>query len=235
MNSKISNKAGAISIKDLRFRYPKAKADAIDIKHWQVAQGDHVFVHGPSGCGKSTLLNLITGILASKHNAIEVLGHGLSELSARQRDAFRAANIGVVFQQFNLVPYLTVLENIQLAAHFAGTSDIDIQQRYRELFTGLKLSLSLIEQRADKLSVGQQQRVAIARALINQPPLLIVDEPTSALDNDAKNAFMTLLMDLVNRHTMTLIFVSHDESLSTYFSSKFNMLDINSNVNYYDC
>jgi putative ABC transport system ATP-binding protein len=186
-----------------------------------------VFVHGRSGTGKSTLLNLLAGILSSKQGSIDIFGQSLSALSARQRDAFRAQHIGMVFQQFNLVSYLSVLENIQLAAHFAATSSEVVKQRCIELFNCLKLDIGLLNRSADTLSVGQQQRVAIVRALINQPRLLIVDEPTSALDSEAKAGFMQLLMSLIEQADTTLIFVSHDETLRPFFSRHISMSDLN--------
>jgi putative ABC transport system ATP-binding protein len=217
----------AISLDTVSYTYPNTKKKVIDIDQWQLKKGEHVFIQGRSGSGKSTLLNLLTGILMCKDKGIQVLGHTLADMSVSQRDAFRAQHIGVVFQQFNLVPYLSVLENIALAAYFAGTSKDVVEHTYRELFQGLSLPLDLINQRADQLSVGQQQRVAIARALINTPELLIVDEPTSALDYEAKNEFLAMLMSIVKKNNTTLVFVSHDVSLQPFFSSTIHMSDLN--------
>jgi putative ABC transport system ATP-binding protein len=217
----------AIIMSEVVYRYQKSTSAVLNINNWQVKRGEQVFIHGRSGTGKSTLLNLLAGILTIKEGSITILGQSLSELSARQRDSFRSRHIGMVFQQFNLVPYLSVLENIQLAAYFSGTDDELVQQRCQVLFEGLSLELNLINRRADTLSIGQQQRVAIARALINQPKLLIVDEPTSALDNEAKSGFMSMLMSLVNKNRTTLIFVSHDETLMPFFSQQISMADLN--------
>lgn len=217
----------AITIRDLIYRYNKSMDPVLNIKDWQVQTGQHVFVHGRSGTGKSTLLNLLAGILSSQQGSIEIFGHSLSALSARQRDAFRAKHIGMVFQQFNLVSYLSVLDNIQLAAHFSATSSEVVRQRCIELFKYLKLDIDLLNRQADSLSVGQQQRVAIVRAFINEPRLLIVDEPTSALDSEAKAGFMQLLMPLIEQADTTLIFVSHDETLRPFFSHHISMSDLN--------
>lgn len=217
----------AIRLNEIVYHYPKSTKPVLHIDDWQVSTGEHVFIHGRSGTGKSTLLNLLAGILTSDTGEIEILGQSLSSLSSRQRDAFRAKHIGIVFQQFNLVSYLTVLENIQLAAYFADTSNQELEQRCKEMFKGLKLDLELMNRRADRLSVGQQQRVAIARALINQPRLLIVDEPTSALDSDAKSGFMSMLMSLLRQTETTLIFVSHDEDLRSFFSQHISMAELN--------
>jgi len=216
----------AISLLNVNYRYKKMKRDVINIEQWQVSKGEQVFIHGRSGSGKSTLLNLLTGILPFKSKGIEILGQDLTELSSHKRDVFRAHHIGVVFQQFNLVPYLSVLENIQLAAYFANTPDDAVETRYKQLFSGLSLPLDLINVRADQISVGQQQRVAIARALINNPELLIVDEPTSALDDEAKNGFMAMLMALVKNTNTTLLFVSHDMSLKHFFSTQITMSEL---------
>jgi putative ABC transport system ATP-binding protein len=218
----------AITLRNVIYRYPKSNTPILQIENWQVEQGEHVFIHGLSGSGKSTLLNLLTGILMADSGDVQVLEQSLADLRPVKRDAFRAKNIGVVFQQFNLVPYLSVIDNIQLAVHFSGHGHAVDQQHCQELFSSLNLDLALLDRRADRLSVGQQQRVAIARALINRPKLLIVDEPTSALDNKAKQGFMTMLVRLAAENQTTLIFVSHDETLMPFFSQQVGMTDLNS-------
>lgn len=197
----------------------------LDIHHWSVGAGEQVFVHGPSGAGKSTLLNLLAGILLPSAGTIEILGNPLHTLSGSQRDKWRARHIGVVFQQFNLIPYLSGLNNIKLAAHFAKTTNTST--RASELLTALGLESRIHDQPASMLSIGQQQRVAIARALINQPELLIVDEPTSALDQQNRDAFMSLLLSQVKLHDTTLIFVSHDLGLADRFSRVEALPEIN--------
>jgi len=123
----------------------------------------------------------------------------------------------VVFQQFNLIPYLSVLKNIQLASYFAKTGNTKIEQEANALLLALKLPTTILQKAANTLSVGQQQRVAIARALINKPKLLLVDEPTSALDAASRDAFIALLIDLCKQHSITLVFVSHDMHLQQFF------------------
>lgn len=218
----------AIELRNVKYCYPKSIDPILHIENWQVEYGEHVFIHGLSGSGKSTLLNLLAGILVANSGDVQVLGESLSGLRPAKRDAFRAKNIGFVFQQFNLIAYLSVIENIQLAVHFSGDgNDID-RGHCQELFSGLNLDLALMDRRADKLSVGQQQRVAIARALINRPKVLIVDEPTSALDSEAKQGFMEMLVRLAKESQTTLVFVSHDETLVPFFSQKVSMSDLNS-------
>lgn len=217
-----------IKIKDLHFSYPgKMQPVILDIPEWQVARGDRVFLKGPSGSGKSTLLNLLAGILIANKGTIEILGQDLSTLSARKRDRFRAAHIGIVFQQFNLIHYLSVLDNIRLAAHFGKKNIPDIDLTAKRLFDALGLDNTLITKKASDLSVGQQQRVAIARALINAPEILIVDEPTSALDSDTRDAFMNILLEISQTQGNTLIFVSHDTALTPHFHHVVNLIEIN--------
>lgn len=213
-----------VTIKDLLFAYDGENA-VVDIPCWSVAAGRQVFLHGPSGSGKSTLLNLLAGILQPTKGSVEILGSQLNSLSSSQRDKWRARHIGVVFQQFNLIPYLDALSNIQLAAWLAGNHDAG--KRTEELLRALGIDRSLYRQPAAHLSIGQQQRVAIARALINSPELLIVDEPTSALDHQNRDSFMTLLLEQVRVHHSTLIFVSHDIALAECFSQVESLPDIN--------
>ncbi len=219
----------AVSIKDLQFYYDKACGHPIlDIPQWSVAAGEHVFIQGPSGSEKSTLLNLLAGILTASEGHIDILGQSLGTLPAHRRDRFRARHIGFVFQQFNLIPYLNLLDNILLASYFTGASqDESITVQALQLLQSLGLGTELHRRPASQLSLGQQQRVAIARALINRPQLLIVDEATSALDRENSDDFMTLLMETVIQHSITLIFVSHDQSLARYFSRSVCLHDIN--------
>lgn len=218
-----------VSIEDLRFSYsPRREPDVLAITNWSVASGERVFIHGPSGSGKSTLLNLLAGILVPSHGSVNVMEQPLSALGGRQRDRFRATHIGVVFQQFNLIPYLPVLDNIRLAAYFGKAAPETVDQHARFLLHALQLDTALCTRPAAHLSTGQQQRVAIARALINEPELLIVDEPTSALDSNSRDAFMMLLLRLVEDKGTTLIFVSHDEALTQYFPKRVALRSLNS-------
>lgn len=207
----------AIELHHVEHSYEKSRR-AMSIPHWQVNSGERIFLHGPSGSGKTTLLNLLAGILEPNRGEIKLLGQGFSSLSSKKRDKFRAQHIGVVFQQFNLVPHLSVQKNIALAAYFAGNNP-DITERLSYFLNQLQLPSDVAQQQASRLSVGQQQRVAIARALINKPEILLVDEPTSALDNDARDAFMTMLISLCREANTTLLFVSHDQSLAQYLDS----------------
>lgn len=219
----------SIKIKNLEYNYDKSNKTSlvIDIPIWQVAEGEQVFMMGDSGSGKTTLLNLLCGILTPTQGEVNVLGENLSALSNSRKDTFRANNIGVVFQRFNLIPYLTVLDNIRLASVLAKNKNSFNQSKVKELIQLLKLPLAILQQKVNQLSVGQQQRVAIVRAFINEPQVLLVDEPTSALDASARDAFMHLLMKLCDKQNATLIFVSHEQSLSKHFSSMVDLTALN--------
>lgn len=216
MSSAILSPTSAIEISNLEFTYPSASS-MLCVPKWSINKGEHVFLSGPSGSGKSTLLNLLCGTLTPTSGNIQLLGRPFSSLSGSKRDKFRAKHIGVVFQQFNLIPYLTVSQNITAAVYFASGNcqQQATQTRLSVLLHALQLPDDIATQRADALSVGQQQRVAIARALINEPEILIVDEPTSALDTASRDRFMQLLKQVSAQST--LLFVSHDPSLKQYF------------------
>jgi putative ABC transport system ATP-binding protein len=158
---------------------------------------------------------------------VKVLDVELADLSVRKRDRFRAEHIGIVFQQFNLIPFLTVAGNLRLAARFAHQASQETEQQARSLVQSLQLHPDLLEQRADRLSVGQQQRVAIARAFINKPDLILADEPTSALDADARDHFVRLLLSIRESTGCAIVFASHDDSLAEFFERRVALSDIN--------
>ncbi|MCF2947506.1 ATP-binding cassette domain-containing protein [Paraglaciecola aquimarina] len=210
----------AIELNDLVHVYgnPTNKGAQLRFDNWKVQSGQQVFLYGDSGSGKSTLLNLLSGILAPQQGSIKLFGNELSDLSNSQRDRFRAENIGVVFQQFNLIPYLSVAKNIELAVYLAKSSKQDLQASIKQFVSALNLPSNILNKPVSSLSIGQQQRVAIMRAFINSPKLLLIDESTSALDNTAKQAFMSVLMEICQANKTTMIFVSHDLELKRYFS-----------------
>ena len=220
-----------IDIQGLRFSW-KSGPQVLDIDAFRVEAGERVFLRGPSGSGKSTLLGLIAGVLQPQAGRIHVLGEDMTSLAAARRDRLRADRMGVIFQMFNLVPYLSVTGNVLLPLRFsparrkaAGT---DPQAEARRLLERLGLEdQSLLNRRVSDLSVGQQQRVAAARALIGSPSLVIADEPTSALDADARDRFITLLSEEAARSNATLLFVSHDASLASLFTRAADLTAIN--------
>lgn len=216
-----------IALKQLTFSY--ATTPIIDIDSLVIDNGERVFIAGPSGCGKSTLLNLISGTLTlpQKDDHITVLDQSYAQLTARQLDRFRAHNMGIVFQQFNLIGYLSVRENIALSTEFHPCNKTALLATIPALIAQLQLPAHIIDQPANTLSIGQQQRVAIARALIHKPSILIVDEPTSALDESATSSFMQTLLAMCDKHHTTLLFVSHDLRLASYFTRTIALNEIN--------
>jgi putative ABC transport system ATP-binding protein len=210
----------AVALHEVRFAYP-GSANVLDIPALHIARGERLFLHGPSGSGKTTLLGLIAGVLAPPTGRVQVLGQDLGAMGSAQRDRFRAAHIGYVFQMFNLIPYLSVQENITLPVRLSaqrrnrlGGADPDSEAM--RLAAGLEID-RLLEARTAALSVGQQQRVAVARALMGAPELIVCDEPTSALDADRRDRFLELLFASVQRVGSTLVFVSHDLALAERF------------------
>lgn len=217
----------ALLLKNVRYSYQPEHAPVIDIPLWEVPTGTSIFLRGASGTGKSTLLNLLSGMLVTNEGNLSIAGIELSQLSARQRDRFRAQHIGVVFQQFNLIPYLSVMDNVLLAAQFGSRGSNDIRAKAEALFSQVNIHKDLYGQQALSLSIGQQQRVAIVRALLNSPDILLVDEPTSALDEANRDAFMSLLLKIVKEEKASLVFVSHDTTLSRYFETTIELSAIN--------
>ncbi len=223
----------AITLHDLRFRWRRDLPLCLDIPQLAVPAGARVFLHGPSGSGKSTLLGLLGGVLVPEQGSVTVLGQSLSALGSRARDRFRADHIGFLFQQFNLIPYLPVIDNVLLPCRFshrragrtaAQGEPVAVAQ---SLLEALDLSPSLWQRDAASLSVGQQQRVALARALIGSPDILIADEPTSALDADRQQAFLDLLLSACEQGGATLLFVSHDQRLATHFTHTLSLAALN--------
>ena len=224
------NTAAAIDIKDLVFRFGADMAPVLTIPAWSVEPNQRVCLQGNSGSGKSTLLGLLAGLRTPTAGAVSILDTQISTLSGRKRDAFRAKNIGVVFQQFNLIPFLSGLDNVLLAAEFGSRSSKALKTRALELLERVNLESSLYSRKAENLSIGQQQRVAIVRALINSPALLLVDEPTSALDDANKDSFLTLLNEVLDDTNCAMVFVSHDPSIGKMFKHRVALNDLNQPV-----
>ncbi len=220
-----------IDIEDLTFAW-KQGPQVLHIPAFRVEAGERVFLRGPSGSGKSTLLGLIAGVLAPQTGRIRVLGEDMRALSPSRRDRLRADHVGVIFQMFNLVPYLSVTGNVLLPLRFSPArrkaAGSDATSEACRLLARLGLDdPSLLQRRVSDLSVGQQQRVAAARALIGAPRLIIADEPTSALDADARDRFIALLSEEVTRTGASLLFVSHDASLAPLFTRAVDLAAIN--------
>ena len=218
------NLTPAIALRKLVFAWP-GQAPLLDIPELTLARGERVLLYGPSGSGKTSLLNLLAGVSLPQEGELELLGQPLPELTARQRDKFRARHLGIIFQQFNLIPYLSLYDNVRLAAHFAGLRT-GLKESISGLLTALGLEVELWHRPASQLSVGQQQRVAVARALVTQPAILLADEPSSALDTQHRDAFMQLLLDQVAARDCTLVLVSHDPALARHFDRQIDMRNL---------
>jgi putative ABC transport system ATP-binding protein len=224
----------AIDIEQLSFTWPGSARPLLNIPALSLPPGASLFLQGASGSGKSTLLNLIAGVQHGYRGSIRVCGAALEQLSPRQRDQLRADNIGVIFQQFNLLPWLSPLENVTLGCRFSAQRRHNAQQRSgsleaeaARLLHALGLGDALDQPRTTaSLSIGQQQRVAAARALIGRPPLVIADEPTSALDADHRDRFIDLLLSECAASGAAVLFVSHDRSLADHFDSRIGLTEL---------
>ena len=224
--------AAALQVDRLRFAWPRQPA-CIDVPRLCIAAGESVLLHGPSGSGKTTLLSLLAGILVAQAGSVTIGGHAPGALPARRRDGFRADHVGIIFQQFNLVPYLSARENVLLPCRFsalrrrrATMAGASLREEAARLLERLGIGAPLQARPASDLSVGEQQRVAAARALIGRPTLVIADEPTSALDDGNANAFLDLLLSECGV-TSALLLVSHDLRLAPRFTRTMAMAALN--------
>ena len=224
-----------MDIAQLRFGWRDDLDPVLAIETLRIERGERVFIEGPSGSGKNTLLSLIAGVVTPQQGTINVSGVHLNALNGSSRDRFRADHIGFIYQMFNLIPYLSVIENVTLPCRFSEKRRLKAASRAADE-KGAALQLlaqlgmdgdSVVNQPVTQLSVGQQQRVAAARALIGEPELIIADEPTSSLDADRREAFIQLLFNECRRQATTLIFVSHDKAFESLFHQTIRLTDIN--------
>ncbi len=224
-----------IRMSEVRFRWRRADPLVLDIASLEVTEGERVFIKGPSGSGKTTLLNLLGGVAVPESGGISIMETDMAALGGARRDAFRADHIGFIFQMFNLVPYLSLIDNVTLPCRFsaarrhralerAGTLDAEA----RRLLGHMELDVDALASRSvAQLSMGQQQRVAAARSLIGAPELIIADVPTSSIDAEVRRAFLDLLFREVTEADTTLLFVSHDPGLEAAFDRTLALADIN--------
>ena len=218
-----------ISIDSVRFYWSRKSNFKIFIPKLNISKGEKVLLLGESGSGKTTLLSLICGFLSPVSGDIHINQKQISSLAAGKRDQYRSDNIGIIFQQFNLLPYANVIDNILLPLYFSKKRAANVSNQRKiaiNLCNNLRLPQNIEKMKASDLSVGQQQRVAVARALIGNPPLIIADEPTSSLDSDVQNIFLELMFSQIEENNSTLLMVSHDKSLSTYFDRVIDIKDI---------
>lgn len=225
-----------LNLTNVRFGYAPGQT-LIDIEQFNIGQGESVFLRGPSGSGKSTLLGLIGGVLTPQAGKLSICGSDMTTVTSGQRDKIRADHLGIIFQQFNLLPYIGVLQNCTLPCRFserrrqrAVKASGSVLAEAEALIRGLGLTEEEFSRPVRELSVGQQQRVAVARALIGGPDLIIADEPTSALDHDNRDRFIELLNHSRETYGTALLFVSHDQTLASHFDRSVSLSELNSKV-----
>ena len=221
--------APLLEIEALTYAWPGDPAPLIDGLDLVVDPGQRVFLAGASGSGKSTLLALIGGLVTPAGGRIRISGQDLATLSRARRDRFRADHLGVIFQQFNLLPWLDPVANVLLGCQFSPARRQragNPERAATELLAAMGLADDRWTRRADELSVGQQQRVAAARALIGQPDLVLADEPTSALDADRRDVFIELLFAQAERAGSAILFVSHDRELANRFDATLELAEL---------
>ena len=211
-------------INDLKFKYAQSSQTVLDIPQLNIKQGQSVFLYGPSGSGKSTLLEILAAVATPLAGQIKILNQDMSVLSPSEKDQFRSKHIGYIFQQFNLIPYLSVAENINLP--FLFNHKKKNEKTYSRLVSALNIK-NIEHKNVNQLSIGQQQRVAAARALVFQPEIILADEPTSALDSDRRENFIKILFELSSEQNSTLVFVSHDMSLKPLFDTALDLIHLN--------
>jgi putative ABC transport system ATP-binding protein len=219
----------AIELEGLSFAY-RTGEPVLEIESLVVPAGERVFLHGASGSGKTTLLGLLAGVLRADRGAVRILGTDLTPLGSATRDALRGEHMGYIFQMFNLVPYLSALENIVLPCRMNRRRRARVRGSLEDEAARLAGRLEidgLLHVLPGELSVGQQQRVAAARALVGRPQLVVADEPTSALDADRRDLFLDLLFDSCREAGTTLLFVSHDRGLENRFDRSLSLAQVN--------
>lgn len=209
-------------MRNVHFAYAREGSPAFVVEHLVIGAGETVILTGDSGSGKSTLLGLLCGVLAADSGSVAVAGHPLSGLSGPRRDRIRAEHIGYIFQEANLLPYLSPIENVMLAGQFsvrrraaAGSTTAQRRASAEDLLG--RLGIGDIERPSSALSVGQQQRVAAARAVYGEPSLLVADEPTAALDRGNRDRFFELLLGEAKRTGAAVLVVSHDTGIVDLF------------------
>ncbi|MDP2621059.1 MAG: ABC transporter ATP-binding protein [Hyphomicrobiales bacterium] len=220
---------------EVRFRWRRQDPLILDIPSLSVAKGEKLFIKGPSGSGKTTLLNLLGGVAVPEQGGVKIKDTDMAALDGARRDAFRADHIGIIFQMFNLVPYLSLIDNVVLPCRFSSSRRkraleraASLEEEARRLLAAMALDADANASRqVAELSTGQQQRVAAARCLIGAPELVIADEPTSSLDADVRGSFLDLLFGEIGAAGSTLVFVSHDSSLAGAFDRTLALADIN--------
>jgi putative ABC transport system ATP-binding protein len=202
-----------------QYRMGASLIRAADGVNLTIGRGEFVALLGASGSGKSTLLNLIAGLDRPTGGAIFVLGRDLAKMSSQELARYRRETVGMIFQSFNLIPAMTLEENVELPLRFAEVERAERASRVREALERVDL-IKRLGHRPPELSGGEQQRVAIARALVNRPALLLADEPTGNLDSRTGTEIMSLLRDLNRTLATTVIMVTHERALADEYAHR---------------
>jgi len=221
----------AVICKNLIKTYPGPDGRPVailNIQELEISEGTQVAIVGQSGSGKTTLLNLIAGILTPESGSIEVAGTDVVKLSEEERDRFRAAHIGYIFQTFNLLDEFTALENVMLGMYFVGGARSRMRAEAEGLLEAVGLS-DRLHYHPRQLSTGQQQRVSIARALAHDHRVILADEPTGNLDADSSRQVLDLIQQIISREKRTLILVTHDPRVMGRFSIVRNVEELKAN------
>lgn len=216
-----------IALNDIAFYYP-GKEFSLEIPQLTIVEGTTTAIIGPSGTGKTTLLNLMAGYFTPQEGKILIDATTISSLYEKERSAFRINTIGLVFQEFELMEYLNVLDNILLPYRLSSSLKLDkkVVERAKELAKKVHIDDKL-NRNVNKLSQGERQRVAICRALLPEPPVLLCDEPTGNLDPENKLIVLKFLMKEVKERGTTLVVVTHDHQLLPYFENVIDFSDFN--------
>jgi putative ABC transport system ATP-binding protein len=214
-----------IELHDVQFAYAK-DGFGLQIKSLSVAQGQRVCWVGPSGSGKTTLLHLVAGIFSPDSGLVKICGTALTSLPDAARRDFRIANVGLVFQDFALLDYLSVLDNILLPYRIGRVLQLDMAVRERALQLASAVGLrELLGRRPNQLSQGERQRVAVCRAIVANPKLLLADEPTANLDAGNATRVLEALDTYASKHDATLVVVSHDRHVVARFRDTTDVTD----------
>ena len=192
---------------------------ALDNVSLEINEGEFVAIQGTSGSGKSTLLNMLGGLDHPSKGEVYFASRPLGPFTKKEMARYRRFSVGMIFQNFNLIPTMTARENVSLALAFGGLRGEQRRARSRELLARVGLA-DRIEHRPSELSGGEQQRVAIARALANNPKVLLADEPTGNLDSIRSRELLSLLREMVNQDSLTILMVTHDHELANSFADR---------------
>ncbi|MEL7472303.1 MAG: ABC transporter ATP-binding protein [Planctomycetota bacterium] len=214
-----------ISVRNARYRFPGAERLTLCVPTLAITPGEHTAIIGPSGCGKTTLLRLIVGLLAPSEGEVRTLGTDPASLRPSERGRARLRSIGMVFQEFALLGYLSALDNITLTARLGGLDLREAKDRARRLAEGAGVAHTLAR-KPHRLSQGERQRIAVCRALVTHPRLIVCDEPTGNLDPARSDEITRLVLDASNDLNATVVAVTHDRSVLEHFARTIDLAEI---------